>query len=145
MDIYCDIDGTLGDCSHRRHYVEGTGKKDWKHFFSEMINDPVYEDIKFLIQLLYQKGHRIVICTGRPADYRDLTEQWLAKHAIFYDALYMRPKGDYRADDIVKIELVDQMRLDGYDPKIAFDDRQRVVDALRVKGIRVLQVAPGDF
>ena len=44
-----------------------------------------------------------------------------------------------------QIELVEAMRQDGYDPIMALDDRNRVVNALRDFGLRVLQVAPGDF
>jgi hypothetical protein len=30
-------------------------------------------------------------------------------------------------------------------PWLWFDDRQQVVDAIRAQGVRVMQVAPGDF
>jgi hypothetical protein len=57
----------------------------------------------------------------------------------------MRKKGDYRDDAVVKIELLQQIRADGFNPLIAFDDRNRVVDAWRANGIICAQVAPGDF
>jgi hypothetical protein len=57
----------------------------------------------------------------------------------------MRKKGDYRDDSIVKKELLDQIRKDGYNPLLAFDDRDRVVKAWRECGIRCLQVAEGNF
>jgi hypothetical protein len=57
----------------------------------------------------------------------------------------MRPKGDYRDDGVIKFELLQKIREDGFNPTIAFDDRNRVVDMWRTNGIICAQVAPGDF
>jgi len=63
----------------------------------------------------------------------------------------MRKEGDHREDNIVKSELLDQI-LTQYPQvkeqfKIAgvFEDRQQVVDMYRARGLRVFQVAKGDF
>jgi hypothetical protein len=37
------------------------------------------------------------------------------------------------------------MRKDGFNPVMAVDDRQQVVDMFRAEGLRVLQVDVGDF
>ena len=65
--------------------------------------------------------------------------------AGLYERLYMRAEQDYRADDIVKSEILDQIIADGFQPDMVFDDRNRVCDMWRERGIRCLQVAPGDF
>ena len=57
----------------------------------------------------------------------------------------MRSDTDYRPDDELKEGYLTKMRKDGYNPTIAFDDRQRVVDMFRSKGLTVFQVAEGDF
>lgn len=57
----------------------------------------------------------------------------------------MRAAKDYRDDGIIKIELFALMREDGYDPKIAFDDRDRVVKAWRDAGLTCFQCAEGNF
>jgi hypothetical protein len=57
----------------------------------------------------------------------------------------MRPARDYRSDDIVKGEILDHMLADGFNPTMAIDDRQQVVDMFRSRGLRVLQCARGDF
>lgn len=57
----------------------------------------------------------------------------------------MRPAGDHRQDNIVKVELLAEIRKDFGNPFLWFDDRNQVVDAIRAEGVRVLQVAPGDF
>jgi hypothetical protein len=57
----------------------------------------------------------------------------------------MRKEGDHRDDDIIKLELLEQVRADGFEPIMAFDDRNRVVAAWRSAGVPCAQVAPGDF
>ena len=57
----------------------------------------------------------------------------------------MRKAGDYRPDAKVKEELLTQVKADGYEPILAFEDRERVVDMWRRNGIQCCQVAPGDF
>ena len=88
---------------------------------------------------------RIVLCSGRDSRLREATEAWLEKHSIFYNALYMRASGDNRKDSIVKVELLHDIQRDYGWPFIWFDDRDQVVNAIREQGVRVCQVAPGNF
>ena len=56
----------------------------------------------------------------------------------------MRADNDYRHDDIVKKELLDQIVVDfGKKPDIVFDDRPRVVKMWRAKGVFVADVYKG--
>ena len=64
---------------------------------------------------------------------------------IQYDAMYLRDDGDFRPDDIVKAELLGKIITDGYDPTVAFDDRNQVVNKWRELGIHCYQVRTGDF
>ena len=47
--------------------------------------------------------------------------------------------------EIQMTELLQQIRDKYGNPYLWFDDRQQVVDAIRAAGVKVLQVAPGDF
>ena len=143
-DFCFDIDGTLANIEHRRQYV-ASKPKNWKAFNASMHLDTPHDDIVFLAKLFKQLGHRIILCSGRGEEQRKVTEKWLKDHDIQYDALYMRKEQDYRSDNIVKSELLDQLLLDGYSPFMVFDDRDQVVDMWRKRGIRCCQVAPGDF
>jgi phosphoglycolate phosphatase-like HAD superfamily hydrolase len=146
-DILFDIDGTLADCSHRMHWVR-TKPKNWKAFNAAMAKDMPHHDIIWLAKTLYAAGNRIIISSGRGEETRDVTVNWLDNNAGLqgvYCRLYMRPLNDFRSDVIVKSEMLDQMIKDGYDPYMAFDDRDGVVAGWRSRGIRCLQVAPGDF
>lgn len=139
-----DLDGTLANTDHRQHYMEAK-KKDWKNFYAEMVNDQPNHDILWIVESWANRGVPILLCTGRPEEYRPFTVGWLERFRVPYHKLYMRQTGDFRADDIIKLELLAQMQTDGFDPNIALDDRDRVVKAWRAVGIRCLQVADGDF
>ena len=74
--------------------------------------------------------------------------EWLLKHGLeveFDSRLFMRKNGDSRADYVVKREILDDIRKAGFEPVLVFDDRQSVVEMWREQGIRVAQVAPGNF
>lgn len=137
----------MANCSHRTHYVND-GNRDWKSFFDEMDKDPVIEEVAFLSRILYYQEDdtsvKVVIVTARPANYRDKTVAWLDKHNIAYDAIYMRKAGDYRRDSIVKEEILDNMKSDGFNPYIVIDDRKQVVDMWRKNGIMTLQCSPDE-
>ena len=143
--VVFDIDGTLANIQHRRHWVMSK-PKNWRAFNAGMAQDTPNEDIVWMLHTFRsQSDVRIVICSGRGSENRAVTEAWLAEHVGAYDALYMREERDYRADSIVKVELLEQIERDFARPWLWVDDRQQVVDAIRAQGIRVLQVAPGDF
>lgn len=142
--VVFDIDGTLADMEHRRHWVANK-PKNWPAFNAGMSRDTTHGDIVELAQLFNSLGHTVVICSGRGEENRDITERWLRDNAVPFVQLYMRSLKDYRQDSIVKVELLAQIREQHGNPWLWFDDRQQVVDAIRAEGIRVLQVAPGDF
>lgn len=142
--IVFDIDGTVANIVHRRQYVANK-PKNWAAFNAGMAHDTVYEDVKFIYDTFRAAGHRFVFCSGRGDDTREVTEKWLADNGFEYEALFMRRAGDYRKDSVVKVELLDQIRQWHGEPYLWFDDRNQVVDAIRAAGVRVMQVAPGDF
>ena len=144
MDYVFDIDGTLADITHRRKYV-ASKPKNWKAFNAGMSLDVPNVPVVQMCKLLHTQGHTIVLCSGRGSEQRGVTETWLAKHGILYHALYMRAEKDYRADYIVKEELLDQLLNDGYNPITVFDDRDQVVEMWRRRGLTCFQVAPGNF
>lgn len=133
--IICDLDGTLSDCRARLHFVK---EKNWKEFYANLGSDMVIEPVARLLDAI-KLDYPIILCSGRPEDYRGATESWLKDNRIPYNGLYMRAKGDFRQDAIIKMELLEQIREDGYEPFIVIDDRQQVVDAWRRAGLTVLQ------
>ena len=138
-----DIDGTLSNLKHRLHYIRNT-PKDWVSFKKEIPNDTPHTDIIRLSQILSNYGP-IILCSAREETGRKDTVDWLIKHKVPFEKLYMRKENDFRDDGIVKKELLAEIRKEFGEVKLWFDDRDRVVKSLREEGVRVLQVAPGDF
>jgi FMN phosphatase YigB (HAD superfamily) len=139
-----DIDGTLADGTHRIHHIL-KHPKDWDAYFAAAGEDTLIRHVAEVLDALYGDGYPVVYVTGRPEDYRAETQSWLDRHGLPVTPLYMRPSGDHRDDDVVKVELLGRMRADGYEPVMVFEDRSRVVRALRAVGVNVAQVADGDF
>lgn len=145
--IYCDLDGTLCDTSHRQHHVqppEGQ-KKNWSAFFKGIADDPVNEPVMEVLNGMQLARYQIVYCSGRNNQYRDVTREWLDKNWAPYGELYMRQDNDSRPDYIVKEILLDFEVLTRYNILFCLDDRNQVVEMLRRRGLTVFQVAPGDF
>jgi phosphoglycolate phosphatase-like HAD superfamily hydrolase len=144
LDILFDLDGTLVNCEHRRHYV-ASKPKNWAAFEKTMHLDTVIEPVAHTLRSLWRSGNTIILCSGRGEQNRKTTERWCDEHSICFDDLYMRPLKDHRADHIIKLELLDRMIADGYNPKMVFDDRASVVAAWRSRGLICAQVAEGNF
>ena len=149
MDIIVDIDGTLADLTHRLHFIRSPGmKKDWPAFFDACSGDkpikPVIEMVHSLrvgLPTAARLVNRLIFCSGRPERTREATTAWLLNQNLIArlpankDAhghpLYMRKDDDFREDSIIKRELLDRIRADGFNPTLAIDDRKRVVDMWR--------------
>ena len=142
--IVFDIDGTLANIEHRRSFV-ATKPKNWKAFNAGIPNDTPHEDIVTLSSMLVSCGNTLLLCSGRGEEQRDVTVDQMNEFGVLYSKLYMRPAKDHRPDDIIKVELLQQIREEFGNPWLWFDDRTRVVNAIRAEGVRVLQVCAGDF
>ncbi len=145
-----DIDGTVANLAHRLHHIQ-KDPKDWDSFFDDVAGDTPITAVCMLLRCLhrdatYNSGFGIVYASGRSDRTREATLGWLKMNALPYEApLYMRKDGDHRPDYQVKKEILQNMRDDGYEPIMAFDDRNQVVAMWRDCGVPCAQVAPGDF
>jgi hypothetical protein len=140
MDILVDID-TLADNSHRQHILEND-PQDWTTFFEAMKDDEPIQPIVKLVRDLYyfdNSDYEIILITGKPENFRDLTVKWLRKYKIPDDILYMRKHYDCRPDHVVKLELYQEIKKH-FRPKLVIDNRQSVVDMWREQGLICLQM-----
>ena len=143
MLVVFDLDGTLADPSHREHFVRRpVGEKDWDAFHAASVRDRPKHEIVRTYLALEATGAEVEIWTGRDEKYRDQTVEWLAKQGIHSPKLRMRPNGDRTADDEMKAAWMDER---DRHVRLVFEDRQRVVDMWRRRGVTCCQVAPGDF
>jgi len=140
--VVFDIDGTLADVSARLHHIR-TKPKNWKAFFAAMPGDKAVHAIIRLCNLVYDANVRVVLCSGRPDEYRAQTVEWLAREGVRYDELRLRRNGDRRSDTIAKREMLDD--LDRTQILFVVEDRASVVEMWRELGLVCLQCAPGEF
>lgn len=148
--IVIDLDGTLCDVAHRRHFVRREGKKDWSGFFKGMVDDVPNKWCADIVKSMSNE-HTIVYCSGRPDNWRPHTVEWLKKYDLcdvngsddFH--LYMRSRNDSRDDRIIKEMLLDFEILTRFKPYFTIDDRKRVVDMWRSRGYTCLHCDEGEF
>ena len=146
--VIFDRDGTLAS-------VEYVAPKDrssesWRQFNAAMIFDAPVRRVRAWAEQAYGRC-KVIIVSGRmmgdnPYDYRRryLMEQWLNKHGIPYDYLYMRRGGDFRIDSVVKAEIYEHHIEPYFDIEYVVDDRPQVVEMWRSYGLHVYPVVdPG--
>jgi len=150
MDVIFDLDGTLMNIDHRRHFVDGSTSvsvkgNDWKSFKEHTCADTPYDEIVD-IALMYQDwGANIHLCSGRNESQREVTELQMKACGILWTTLQMRWEENYEPDEILKLDMLNQLREDGYNPSMVFDDRDKVVAMWRDEGLKCLQVQAGAF
>ena len=138
--IIVDIDGTLAHIVDRSPYD-----------YTKVSEDVVDENVAQIVRKYAQRDIQdlpdtyIIVVSGREDACRTETEQWLADNHIPYDEFYMRKSGDQRNDAIVKKEIYDEFIKPRFNVRFVLDDRDRVVKMWREEGLKVLQVAEGDF
>ncbi|MFF5637243.1 AAA family ATPase [Streptomyces sp. NPDC012825] len=133
--VMCDIDGTLALRVDRGPY-------DFTRCDRDALNISVRDALRAFRNA---ERDRIVLLSGRSEDHRALTEEWLARHEVPYDELWMRASGDGRGDDLVKAELFDTHVRRRYAVRVSLDDRDRVVALWRRMGLPTWQVNYGAF
>ena len=142
-----DIDGTLADASHRLPLITQP-KPDWDAFYIAADKDtPIWETIT-IARALDKSMHRIIMVSGRSEIIREATVVWLRKYRVPFECVYMRGVNDHREDTVVKSEILDWLiAANPKGEKIGgvFEDRQQCVDMYRARGLRVFQVAEGNF
>jgi len=146
--VVFDMDGTLADCNHRRHFVRNltndpNWKKDWPGFFGHISEDTPRQEVLSEYKKAVLEGHDIIIVSARPDTYRKQTESWLEANDIHPDRLIMRQATDSQSDTIVKQEIIDKY-LDKAKIIRWYDDRKCVIDQVRSNGINVINVGGED-
>ncbi|MFE3328931.1 AAA family ATPase [Streptomyces sp. NPDC059176] len=133
--VMCDIDGTLALRGDRGPY-------DFTRCDEDLLNVSVRGALHSFRRA---DGDVIVLLSGRGEEHRERTEEWLRRHDVPYDELWMRAAGDGRRDDVVKAELFDRHVRRRFAVRVSLDDRDRVVAVWRRMGLPTWQVNYGDF
>lgn len=95
---------------------------------------------------------KIFLFSGRDEECRIETEDWLERHDIEYDELYMRRSdhvdeyGNQVKDTIVKAEMLEKHIIGKYNVLLIMDDRKTVCDMWRdVYGLNVFQLGDPNY
>jgi predicted kinase len=135
--VIVDIDGTVALHEGVRDPYDTT------RYHLDKPNEPV---IKLIQEEHYGLYNKLIFVSGRDNKFHDVTLEWLYRNVkVPIEGLVMRPEGDTRRDDIVKLELFDNHIRGKYNVSRVYDDRDRVVKAWRSINLLVLQVAEGNF
>lgn len=143
--IIVDIDGTLAHMTDRSPYD-----------YTKVNTDVVDEAVRDIVRIVHWFGDQwdptyVVIVSGRDDTCKEATEMWLADNDIPYDELYMRDhtrvdeQGRKLDDTITKKDIYEKFIKPRFNVRFVLDDRDRVVKMWREEGLKVLQVAEGDF
>jgi phosphoglycolate phosphatase-like HAD superfamily hydrolase len=142
--IIFDVDGTIADVEHRRHFVNGNN--DWQSFRAETVNDTPVQWVCDIAKRFIAQGDQVAFFSARNESEREITEkqiaEWIGNN---HQGLFLRPDGDFRKDDEFKSELADKFEELGGKIDLVFDDRNQVVEMWRKRGTTCVQVAEGDF
>lgn len=138
--IIVDIDGTLAHMNGRSPY-------DYSKVYTDIVDHNVLEVVKRYYERSADltPNTYVIIVSGRDDGCRVETERWLEDNQIPYDELHMRKHDDNRDDRIVKKEIYEEWIKPRFNVRFVLDDRDRVVKMWREEGLKVLQVAEGDF
>lgn len=135
--IIVDVDGTLAhiDPDNPRNVYDA----------SRALEDKLDDAVSVVTAMMYDHGYKVIILTGRNAEHRDVTVEWLEANGVNYDELYTREDGDTRKDSIVKEELFRTHVEPRFNVKFVLDDRNSVVQKWRSLGLPCWQVSEGAF
>jgi predicted kinase len=130
--VVSDVDGTLTEGPKDR------SPYDWHKVGNDDINLGV---AKILDGIRVIDDMHIILMSGRSDVCRPETEEWLERHDIEYDQLFMRPKErESEKDFIIKEDLLKEHIVGKYNILMWLDDRPQVCKMLRDKyGINVLE------
>ena len=150
--VWCDLDGTLANIEHRLPLLEMHKDLPYEErmdiFTSHCEKDSVNKWCFELIWSMKVSGHDIVYVTGRSDKYMEETLAWLLEYVKFpgksLPLLYMREKGDYTKDALLKKKLLRKIQKT-YNIIFALEDRPSVCRMLRECGVVCLQVDDKEF
>ncbi|QEE60280.1 hypothetical protein FVA74_00895 [Salinibacterium sp. dk2585] len=137
-----DMDGTLCDVRSIRHFVEegaGASARDFMAFHDASINCPPFPHVLALLKAASRRSMRVLIVTGREDRWSFHTTLWLAENDVPFDDIYMRPRGDYRSDALLKADFARAI-LRQYRPLLAVDDRDDIIEVWANAGIPTAKV-----
>lgn len=149
-----DRDGSLAACHNgptkNKSKNSKEDKEEWAAFNAALPFDAVVPEVAALLCSIRPDVVNIMV-SGRMAgdkkgeNFRKLLMwQWIRKHNLSIDLLFMREAGDQRKDSMIKEEILVNQILPYYNVVMAVDDRESICEVWERYGIHVIRVTnPG--
>jgi hypothetical protein len=141
--VVFDMDGVISDASRRQHLLDHPGR-DWDAFFAACGDDEPIAEVARLLEVL-DPTLRIVLLTARPLRVQHQTLTWLRRHDLRWDLLVMRPDDGPTASSDFKRGVVVQLRQQGFDLRLAFEDDRRNVAMFHGEGVPCVYIHSGYY
>lgn len=134
--VICDLDGTLADHRHR-HGLIAQKPKMFDKYHEAAHKDEIDQDLLKKLHAHQKAGKKIVVMTGRPHRYYDLTKTWLEKHKVPVDFMYMKADRDFRPSSVVKEEWAHLLGMSNI--LVVYEDLTPVVEMWKRNGVPVVE------
>ena len=146
--VVFDVDGTMANCDHRLHHIRPDKMKGQKKNFraweeGQDDDTPIPQICNIYKRFVNDPDVIVIVLTGRNESTRYQTAAWLERHELGgYDELILKPKPSHIPDTKFKEDVLDRIiREYGKAPDMVFEDRKRVIDMWRRRGVFVVDVA----
>lgn len=128
--VIFDLDGCLGDDNWRMKWLE---EMDLDGYHSRCGHDlPMNKGI-----LERHAGKPKFFITGRPEKFKSITMEWITEElGIKTPSVFMRPNDCKDSTPTFKYKIAKRLLSHGWDIAFAFDDREDVLGAYRLAGVR---------
>ena len=139
-----DLDSTIADTAHRQHLMpHRMPGSTWDDYAAACPDDAPVDGVVAVMRALWPT-HQIHIVSGRSCSARQLTEDWLKRHAVPWDVLHLRGPGDITGNALAKAGYLNKLRDSGLEPIVFFEDWPKVAEIIRREaGVPVVLVSAG--
>jgi hypothetical protein len=137
-----DKDSTLGSTLSRQWMVPEIkkGRKTWDDYSRACSDDPPVEAARVLMRELGRLHSQIVMSGATDCPEARI---WLREHEFPYDGLYLRPKGDYTENGLLKVRWIKDLQFTGCRVVLFVEDWPDTADTIRKEtGVPVLVLNP---
>lgn len=141
--VLWDLDSTLANTTHRQDMVPlikaGDGPT-WVDYSLACGDDTPIEGAAALVRLLWGRIHQYGV-SGRSMSAEQATQQWLEKHEIPLDGLFLRADDDKTPNGEHKVRVIRDLRDQGVDIVLFVEDWKETGDYIHEQtGVPVLYV-----
>lgn len=147
--VLWDLDSTLANTYHRQGMVPAIkehkeGGPTWEDYSMACVDDTPVDGAAALVRLLAGTVHQYGV-SGRSVCAAQLTQEWLSKHDIPLERLFLRADGDHTPNGRYKVNVIRTLRENGIDVVLFVEDWKETGEYITQKtGVPVLLVQ-GDY